>query len=118
MDRPARRNRGGRVKTLLCALIVVMLSASQAVQARTNADQAAAGKVPQAFAAARAKDNGHQLARMMASDADCVNVGGDRIHGRADFELYHTRLLAGRRNQTIDHYPAADTRRASSGFWR
>jgi type IV secretory pathway TrbL component len=63
------------VKTLVGALVI--LSASQAVQARTNADQAAVGKVPQVFAAAWAKHNGHQLARMIASDADCVNVGGD-----------------------------------------
>ena len=77
MDRPARRTRGGSVKTLICALIVVMLSASQAVHARTKADEAAVGKVPQAFAAVWAKHNGHQLARMTASEADCVNVGGD-----------------------------------------
>ena len=65
------------MKTLICALIVVMLSASQAVHARTKADEAAVGKVPQAFAAVWAKHNGHQLARMTASEADCVNVGGD-----------------------------------------
>jgi uncharacterized protein (TIGR02246 family) len=32
----------------------------------------------------------------MASDVDFVNVGGDWIHGRADFEAYNTRLLVGR----------------------
>jgi uncharacterized protein (TIGR02246 family) len=85
-----------KMKTLISTLIVVMLSAPQAVHAQTNADEAAVGKVPQAFAAAWAKHNGHQLALIMASDVDFVNVGGDWIHGRADFELYHTRLLAGR----------------------
>jgi uncharacterized protein (TIGR02246 family) len=95
MDRPDAP-RGGRMKTLISTLVVVMLSAPQAVHAQTKADEAAVGKVPQAFAAAWAKHNGHHLARMMASDVDFVNVGGDWIHGRADFELYHTRLLAGR----------------------
>ena len=32
---------------------------------------------------------------------DFVKVGGDWIHGRADFELYHTRLLAGRFKESI-----------------
>jgi uncharacterized protein (TIGR02246 family) len=91
-----RRRLGGRMKTLISTLIVVMLSAPQAVHTQTNADEAAVGKVPQAFAAAWAKHNGHQLELIMASDMDFVNVGGDWIHGRADFELYYTRLLVGR----------------------
>ena len=32
----------------------------------------------------------------MAEDVDFVTVGGAWFHGRADFDKYHTRLLAGR----------------------
>jgi hypothetical protein len=31
----------------------------------------------------------------VSDDVDFVNVGGDWMHGKPDFELYHTRLLAG-----------------------
>jgi uncharacterized protein (TIGR02246 family) len=89
------------VKTLISILIVMMLFAPRAVHAQTRADEEAVDKVPQAFAAAWGKHNGHQLALTMASDVDFVNVGGDWIHGRADFELYHTRLLAGRFKESI-----------------
>jgi uncharacterized protein (TIGR02246 family) len=36
------------------------------------------------------------LATIMADDVDFVNVGANWIHGRADFEKYHSRLLSGR----------------------
>ena len=32
----------------------------------------------------------------MAGDVDVVTVGATRIHGRADFEIWHMRLLSGR----------------------
>jgi hypothetical protein len=32
---------------------------------------------------------------------DFVNVGGDWLHGRADFKLYHTRLLSGRFRESM-----------------
>jgi uncharacterized protein (TIGR02246 family) len=41
-----------------------------------------------------ATHDGHQLAKLRADDVDFVNVGGDWMHGRPDFELYHTRLFA------------------------
>ncbi len=72
------------------------------VQAQNKADEAAVHNVPQAFAAAWAKHDGHQLAKIMSEDVDFVNIGGDWLKGRADFELYHTRLLSGRfRESTI-----------------
>jgi uncharacterized protein (TIGR02246 family) len=37
----------------------------------------------------------------MSEDVDFVNVGGDWIHGRKDFELYHSRLLSGRFKESI-----------------
>ena len=66
------------------------------LHAQTKADQAAVNHVPQAFCDAWARHDGHQLALIMSDDIDFVNVGGDWLHGRADFELYHSRLLSGR----------------------
>lgn len=70
-------------------------------QNKVKADEAAVRHLPQAFAAAWAKHDGHQLAAMMADDVDFVNVGGDWLHGRADFELYHSRLLSGRFKESM-----------------
>jgi len=83
------------MKWLLNTLLVVVLVSGCTVHAE-NTDEAAVRSVPQAFAAAWAKHDGHQLAKTMSEDVDFVNIGGDWLHGRADFELYHTRLLSGR----------------------
>ncbi len=77
-------------------LLVALLIAPCAARAQERADETAVRNVPQAFAAAWAKHDGHQLARIMSEDVDFVNVGGDWLHGRTDFELYHARLLSGR----------------------
>lgn len=53
-------------------------------------------ELPQAFVKAWARHNGHELAQMMAEDVDFVTVGATWLHGRADFEKYHSRLLSGR----------------------
>jgi uncharacterized protein (TIGR02246 family) len=87
------------LRNLLVAVLVVECGI---VQAQNKADEAAVHNVPQAFAAAWAKHDGHQLAKIMSEDVDFVNIGGDWLKGRADFELYHTRLLSGRfRESTI-----------------
>jgi uncharacterized protein (TIGR02246 family) len=65
------------------------------VHAQTESDKAAVNNLPKAFVAAWAKHDGHQLAQIMAPDVDFINVGGDWLQGRANFELYHTRLLSG-----------------------
>jgi len=77
-------------------LLIVLLFACCSVHAQSKADQAAVQQIPQAFAAAWATHDGHQLAKIMSEDVDFVNVGGDWLHGRKDFELYHARLLSGR----------------------
>ncbi len=83
-------------------LVAVLVAKCGAVHAQNSADEAAVHKVPQAFAAAWAKHDGHQLGKIMSEDVDFVNIGGDWLKGRADFELYHTRLLSGRfRESTI-----------------
>ncbi len=91
------------MKQLLRNLLVAVLVAEcGVVHAQNTADEAAVHNVPRAFATAWAKHDGHQLAKIMSEDVDFVTVGGHWLKGRADFELYHTRLLSGRfRESTI-----------------
>ena len=77
-------------------LILATLSYSTIGDAQTKSDEDAVRALPHAFCEAWAKHDGHQLAAIMAEDVDFVTVGGAWFHGRADFEKYHTRLLAGR----------------------
>jgi uncharacterized protein (TIGR02246 family) len=90
------------MKRILRNLLAVLLVAgcsfihAQNLPAQNQSDETAVHNIPQAFAAAWAKHDGHQLAKIMSEDVDFINVGGDWLHGRADFELYHTRLLSGR----------------------
>jgi uncharacterized protein (TIGR02246 family) len=65
-----------------------------AARAQSKSDEDAVRNIPQAFAAAWAKHDGQQLARIMSDDVDFVNVGADWLRGRADFALYHSRLLS------------------------
>jgi uncharacterized protein (TIGR02246 family) len=78
------------------ATIVLSLAAIPAAQAQTRLDEEAVHNVPQAFCAAFNKHDGHQLAQIMADDVDFVTVGAMWLHGKPDFEKYHTRLLDGR----------------------
>jgi uncharacterized protein (TIGR02246 family) len=84
-------------KSLLCliAILVSLTSAQISAYAQSKSDEAAVRGISQAFVAAWAKHDGHELAKIMAENVDFVNVGGDWLHGRHDFELYHTRLLSG-----------------------
>jgi uncharacterized protein (TIGR02246 family) len=88
--------KGRKMKQLLRNLLVALLVAGGTVHAQSKADEAAVRNVPQAFAAAWAKHDGHQLAKIMSDDVDFVNVSAEWLHGRTDFELFHTRLLSGR----------------------
>jgi uncharacterized protein (TIGR02246 family) len=87
-----------RSRKLVMGVLVVIFAAVQVqiLVAETKTDEAAVRAIPQAFAAAWAKHEGHQLAQIMSEDVDFVNVGADWLHGRADFETYHSRLLSGR----------------------
>jgi len=84
------------MKQILRNLLLVLLVVECAAHAQSKADEAAVSHIPQAFAAAWAKHDGHELAKIMSDDVDFVNVGADWVHGRADFEKFHTRLLSGR----------------------
>ena len=76
-------------------LYFLLLSAT-AAHAQSKADEDAVGKLPQEFSDAWAKHDGHALAKIMAEDVDFVTVATTYLHGRADFETFHVRLLSGR----------------------
>ena len=83
------------MKAVWGALCVVVL-ATGTLKAQMREDEAAVRVLPHAFSAAFNKHDGHALAAIMAEDVDFVTVGLTWLHGRADFEKYHTRLLVGR----------------------
>jgi uncharacterized protein (TIGR02246 family) len=84
------------MRSLVFALLATFMAVTLPIGAQTKADKDAVCKLPQAFIAAWNKHDGHELARVMADDLDFVTVGATWIHGRSDFEKYHTRLLRGR----------------------
>lgn len=67
--------------------------------AQSSADDEATHNLPQSFCAAWAQHDGHALAQIMAEDVDFVTVAAVYLHGRADFEKFHARLLSGRFQQ-------------------
>jgi|SRR5690242_3838400 uncharacterized protein (TIGR02246 family) len=81
-----------RIFAALALFICVLLP----LRAQTKADEDAVRKLPQAFCDAWAKHDGHELAKIMAEDVDFVTVATTYLHGRADFEKFHSRLLSGR----------------------
>lgn len=95
--RPIGNPKGvSNIKNLVLALIVLLIGAPLSLNAQTKPDEEAVRKLPQAFVDAWNKHDGHELAKIMADDVDFVTVGATWIHGRPDFEKYHTRLLRGR----------------------
>src|SRR5712691_9484585 len=82
------------MKYFVSSLLLFLLAAT--LNAQTKADEEAARKLPQAFREAWAKHDGRELAKIMADDVDFVTVATGYLHGRADFEKFHMRLLAGR----------------------
>jgi uncharacterized protein (TIGR02246 family) len=72
--------------------ILLFLFATGA-NAQSKADEEAVRKLPQAFCEAWAKHDGHELAKIMADDVDFVTVATTYLHGRSDFERFHSRLL-------------------------
>jgi len=77
-------------------LALLLFVASSTLTAHAQTDAEAVRKLPQTFCEGWAKHDGHLLAAIMADDVDFVNVGAHWLHGRADFEKYHSRLLSGR----------------------
>jgi uncharacterized protein (TIGR02246 family) len=91
-----QRGRTAHVSRVVTAAIALALAVNSAAQAQTKLDEKAVRELPQAFATAFNKHDGHQLAQIMADDIDFVTVGAMWLHGKPDFEKYHTRLLNGR----------------------
>jgi len=84
------------VKILALAFLAFFAATVPPAGAQTKADEEAVRRLPQAFSNAWARHDGHELAKIMADDVDFVTVGATWLHGKADFEKYHTRLLSGR----------------------
>ena len=84
------------MKFLLIAPLWFFLASTSIVLAQSKTDQEAVAKLPQDFCDAWAKHDGHKLAKIMADDVDFVTVATTYLHGRADFETFHVRLLSGR----------------------
>lgn len=94
---------------LFLALCFPLFSATS-VHAQSKADQEAVAKLPQKFCDAWAKHDGHELAKIMADDVDFVTVATTYLHGRADFETFHVRLLSGRFKDSSTNPIAITTR--------
>jgi uncharacterized protein (TIGR02246 family) len=84
------------MKAFAFTLLTFFMATPALVRAQTETDSKTVRKIPQDFCDAWAKHDGHALAKIMADDVDFVTVGATLIHGRSDFETYHTRLLSGR----------------------
>ena len=84
------------MRNLSRRLALLLFVASSTLNAQAQTDAEAVRKLPQTFCEAWAMHDGHLLATIMADDVDFVNVGAHWLHGRADFEKYHSRLLSGR----------------------
>lgn len=84
------------MKGLFHVTFCFLLLSGTVAHAQSKADEEAVGKLPQAFCDAWAKHDGHELAKIMAEDVDFVTVATTYLHGRADFETFHVRLLSGR----------------------
>src|SRR5215472_4365245 len=92
-----------KMKQFFSAFFLLLFAV--AVDAQTKSDEEAARRLPQAFCDAWAKHDGHELAKIMADDVDFVTVATTYLHGRADFEKFHVRLLGGRFKQSSSRQP-------------
>src|SRR5215472_14814131 len=84
------------MRNLLGSFISVLALTSVSLYAQSKVDEEAVRKLPKFFCDAWAKHDGHELAKIMACDIYFVTVATVYLHGRADFEKFHTRLLSGR----------------------
>ena len=84
-----------RLKAIMLALVLLTPACSDAPP-DTTSDTREIEQLPTRFSEAWAKYDGHALAALMAEDVDFITVGASWLHGRKDFETYHTRLLEGR----------------------
>lgn len=76
--------------------VAIGLMTSLSAWCQAPADEEALRKLPDTFSRAWATHRGAELAKIVSEDVDFVNVGAIWLHGRADFEKYHARILQGR----------------------
>jgi len=84
------------MKNRVTTLVVWMALAGLFLNAQTKSDQDVLRKLPQKHCDAWNNRNAHDLAMLMAVDVDFVTVATVYLHGRADYEKFHARLLSGR----------------------
>jgi uncharacterized protein (TIGR02246 family) len=84
------------LRNLVQCSILALFVASLNLNAQTKADEEAVRKLPQTMCDAWNKHDGHEMAKVMADDVDFVTVATVYLHGRADFEKFHVRLMSGR----------------------
>jgi uncharacterized protein (TIGR02246 family) len=84
------------MRNLVGVVLLLLFATSSSLNAQTKMDEEAVRKLPQSFCDAFTKHDGHELAKIMADDVDFVTVAAVYLHGRADFEKFHVRLLSGR----------------------
>jgi len=94
--RPRKDGRAAYVLTIFKSVAAIFTAALVSLNAETTSDEDAVRKLPQSFCNAWAKHDGHELAKIMANDVDFVTVATVYLHGKADFEKFHVRLLSGR----------------------
>jgi uncharacterized protein (TIGR02246 family) len=82
--------------TRIAGLLLLICLATSTLEAQTKADEEAVRKLPQIHCDAWNKHDAHELAKLMADDGDFVTVATVYLHGRADYEKFHARLLSGR----------------------
>jgi uncharacterized protein (TIGR02246 family) len=95
------------MKTMLPVVLLLVCSFATRNVGASETDEEALRQLPKTYCDAWGKHDGHQLAQMMAEDVDYVNVGALWLHGRSDFEKYHSRLLSGRFRESS--FTALDT---------
>ena len=84
-----------RLRVVVLALVLLAPACTNTVPGSAS-DTREIEQLPARFSEAWAKHDGHALAALMAEDVDFINVGASWLHGRKDFETYHSRLLDGR----------------------
>src|SRR5712692_2778376 len=88
--------RGEIMRNLVATLVLLLVMAGLSLNAQTKTDEEVLRKLPQTHCDAWNKHDGHELAKIMADDADFVTVATVYLHGRVDYEKFHVRLLSGR----------------------
>src|SRR6267154_1233462 len=84
----------GKMKNFVSGIVLLLLVATS--NAQSKRDEEAVHKLPQEFCDAWAKHDGHELAKIMAEEVDFVTVAAVYLHGKADFEKFHVRLMSER----------------------